>query len=324
METAACPPPMIGAVLTQEQLEHNWAASPNYLVAKGMRRYRSVAIASPFGQRREFTDAYITEPSIVRLSSSKTLWIEVTDRCNVACRTCYNFSNTRPAYGEVNAYMSAEFAQELADFIGANPYPGQVRNIILTGGEPTIDFERLRALSGIFAALEGRNSLLIITNSTGFPTERTRLETLIESFGPSIAWFLSYNTPLADQYLHRRGKTGPLYDIPTSGRPLLEKIRCVSAAMRALGRDCVVGVNNLPGEQLEHDLLSFLEPDRIYCSHIKRVGAARNVNGIAEPSGTTKQRDMLYVRGTGQVFPGLGAFDTTPGFGWLGRILSAK
>jgi MoaA/NifB/PqqE/SkfB family radical SAM enzyme len=93
------------------------------------------------------------------------LQIEITERCTHCCRHCYNFFR----YGDENCRsMSRDELQILVNEIGKN----KVGRIVLTGGEPLVEFENLIWFSKQLAqfpwiSMSLNSNLVLLTEEIG-------------------------------------------------------------------------------------------------------------------------------------------------------------
>ncbi len=86
----------------------------------------------------------------------KTLYVEITNLCNLNCATCYNRSGLNCKREEISA---AALEQMIADFL-----PYGLERVLLSGGEPTLHSD----FAGILAVLDRHPTLTVgvVTNGT--------------------------------------------------------------------------------------------------------------------------------------------------------------
>ncbi|NPV52937.1 MAG: radical SAM protein [Firmicutes bacterium] len=93
----------------------------------------------------------------VRRKSPRKIYLNVTDRCNLACRTCY--------FGAASCTLSGDDPMSTADILGAlaSIAPLKPDSLVLSGGEP---FIRKDAIEIIEAAARAARCVTALTNAT--------------------------------------------------------------------------------------------------------------------------------------------------------------
>lgn len=122
--------------------------------------------------------------------------IEVTDRCNLTCPTCY--AESSPTYGR---HRSLEEIEKMLDIIVANE--GKPDVVQLSGGEPTIhpDFFEILAI----AKTKPIRHLMINTNGIKIANDEEFVKKLAE-YKPGIEIYLQFDSFKADVLEKMRGK----------------------------------------------------------------------------------------------------------------------
>lgn len=317
----------VTAVVTPKQMEKQ-TAKANYFGHRNNQKRRKVIVETPLGEEKEFEEAHIIDdPNALKYGSGEYLAVEVTPNCNVGCSTCFNGSNRRQVGSEGIRYMSSSFAEQLAEAIGDNPYTGRVREICTTGGEPTLDLDRLVEITSIFAGLGGSNRIVVPTNSTVLPLDENELEDALARFDDNVVWQMSYNIPLLRQYERFRGDKNPYYQIPDSKDPLLEKILKIKRAAQKLDIRTTVRVGGLTHEL--DDVYDYVTKHTgkkeklfsVYAAHIRNIGSAEKTKGAAErDTKVDKNHEKMYITSNGTIYPSMHLWGSDLELGTVCRI----
>lgn len=120
---------------------------------------------------REMQETYVKQPSL------ETIFILLTDACNLQCRYCFIKGNTPEQHNRPKV-MSWDTAREAIDMYFANLRPNKFhKTIVFYGGEPLLMFPLLKRLIGYLhtqhadALLKYKIGLLLITNGTKISDE---------------------------------------------------------------------------------------------------------------------------------------------------------
>lgn len=122
--------------------------------------------------------------------------IEITDRCNLTCPTCY--AGSSPTYGR---HRTLEEVERMLDIIVANE--GQPDVVQLSGGEPTIHPQFFEILA--LAKSKPIRHLMVNTNGVKIATQEGFAEKLA-SFMPDFELYLQFDSFEAENLKAMRGK----------------------------------------------------------------------------------------------------------------------
>jgi 7,8-dihydro-6-hydroxymethylpterin dimethyltransferase len=122
--------------------------------------------------------------------------IEITDRCNLACPTCYAMSS--PHYGD---HRSLEEVERMLDIIVANE--GQPDVVQISGGEPTIHPE----FFGILDLAKKKPIKHLMVNTNGIRIARDlEFTKRLATYAPDFEIYLQFDSFEPDALLKMRGK----------------------------------------------------------------------------------------------------------------------
>lgn len=89
----------------------------------------------------------------------------ITQQCNLRCRYCY--------MGKKESVMSLDTARQVVDFLFLHAPPGEKIEIGFFGGEPLLEFERIKAITRLIRIHPSFNNapveFTVVTNGTLFP-----------------------------------------------------------------------------------------------------------------------------------------------------------
>jgi organic radical activating enzyme len=307
---------MIKVVLTPEQKRAqvadyriNYFAHPHL----DLRKVDELQVITPLGQRVQHNDVYVVDnQSAVRRYSADFLFFEVTPNCNMTCGFCSNKTTRKGELKRENVrYVDMLFAQEFAESIGDNPYVGRTRTICLTGGEPTLELEKLAEITGYFGRLGGKNQIVVPTNCSTLPLDQSELEDTMSKFdSQGVEWRLSFNFGLIRQFASISGYQNRYYQIPDSEEPLLDKILLIKEAAEKVGAKTGINICGYRNELdwLNEEIRRRLGEETKNCffqsSRIKRIGNAVNHEDADDVSVRVHpQKESMYVRNSGTIFP---------------------
>jgi len=223
--------------------------------------------------------------------------------------------------------MGLGFASELAQLLGDNPFARRTRNICVSGGEPTLDIDKLVTITDYLTALGGRNYVEVATNATVFPIDEMELEETLRGFDKRVNWQLSFNNPLRAQYKLHRGEQSHYYQIPDRDDPLLYKIGLVKMVAQEIGINVTIRVGGLTHEI--NDTYAYVvanlgekEPHfRVYKSAVCAIGSAKGIEGAYERSDELcSSHEELYVCADGTMYPSMHWVGTDLQLGKVCRI----
>jgi uncharacterized protein len=143
----------------------------------------------------------MTNPSSFFLTSSGMMkcTLFVTQRCNLACDYCY--------IAKKNAVMPMPIAQRILDFIFANVKKDETLEIGFFGGEPMLEFDRVKEITALIQDHPGfdpkRVTISLVTNGTILTDEV--LDFLLEK---RVVLCISCDGPPDVQDAHRRFRDG--------------------------------------------------------------------------------------------------------------------
>ena len=102
-----------------------------------------------------------------KLKSPLTVHLELTSACNHGCIHCYNHWRARSDI--VNTYLNRDLAEHIINELAQN----EVMHVILTGGEPLLNFD---ILTFVICSLRSRNiSFSLNTNATLLTLEKAEI-----------------------------------------------------------------------------------------------------------------------------------------------------
>jgi hypothetical protein len=316
---------MITTVVTPLQLAMRPASGTRYFQNQRLHGPLDVSAIDTFGRESVLRQVYVDDnPTVLREHSGEYIALEVTPNCNVSCRTCFNSSGAHQIDKEPLSYMDAGFAEAFATMLGANPFEGRSREICLSGGEPTLDLEKLASISHQFARLGGRNTVIIATNASVLPLGENALRDVFGTFPDTVQWQLSYNTPLQEQYRRWKRIRNPTYQIPDTKNPLLDKLRHVQRVAGSLGITTSIRIGELTHEDLFNTVVGVFGEAHVYRAAIRKIGEAIAVpeaSGYGGPQ--SRNSESLYIKSDGQLFPRMDDVNSLSPFGRLYDIRTA-
>jgi uncharacterized Fe-S cluster-containing radical SAM superfamily protein len=280
----------------------------NYLIKEMETRIaKSLEAKTQLGEDVLLEDIYVVQnPELLQDLTSRYWALEVTPVCNVACHTCFNGSNQHQASREGLRFMDLDFARNLADVIGNNPYYGKSRVMAISGGEPTLNIDRTADISKLFVERGGLNDIVIISNGIVLPLDESRLEAELMKFDKRVRWQLSYNTPLANQYQRFKGQKNSDYQVPDSEDPLLSKISHIIKIANSMGVSMTIRVTEFDDEngELSRKVKQNIPDAESYVEIIRGIGAALlEKRSKRRDTSIPLNRDKLYVMSDGRLFP---------------------
>ncbi len=156
-----------------------------------------------------------------RLKSPVHVAVELTSQCNHACTYCYNY--WRHEHDVAHTVLSREKLDVIIDDIVAN----DVFNVVLTGGEPFLNYEAL--LHGVKRLTEA--GTLVSCNTNMAVATADQLRELRDAGLPHILTSLpSYDPDVTDRVCNRKGSFG----------------RVVRAIRNAVAAGIKISVNSIP------------------------------------------------------------------------------
>lgn len=122
--------------------------------------------------------------------------IEITDRCNLTCPTCY--ASSSPTYG---SHRTLEEIEKMFDTIVANE--GQADVIQISGGEPTVHPDFLKILD--MAKTKSIRHLMVNTNGIRLAKDENFVATLA-TYMPDFEIYLQFDSFKAEVLTNMRGE----------------------------------------------------------------------------------------------------------------------
>lgn len=259
--------------------------------------------------RLEARDFFKQETTRQRLES---LYIHVTSHCNLSCRGCYSFEESRNRQRDLSLQ---EFAVAIGNLASLNP-----KRVIVSGGEPFLRKDLPSILGMIRNALPG-SYIVVLTNGTVHSGEQVEkvsryadcISVSIDSPSAASASFLRRNGVFdeAMQMISIAKKTGVSVNIlPTLHAKNIHEIERFSTLADALG--CSIRFSLLACDFCESEYSSFAlgtKDQEILALKAFEIGGISFAEGLRAGHGLRARsicglgRTTLSMAANGNIYP---------------------
>jgi len=313
---------MLSIIARGSDLENNAYVVPQLIDGKEKR----VSFERPDGNMGHARNVSIVRPGFINEFAMEYSAFEFTRDCNVSCPHCY--VTAKKINGHEPTYISLDFVIDLAREMKDSPL-GRKRIICITGGEPTLDIDKLGVRYGVLNELIKHKQIDIATNLLAIPCNEDAIGDFFSKFGDAVIQ-ASYSPYLEKQYeliAQRMGEEafqkfeGKLPENAKPEQTLLEKIRQFDDYAHKHGKNFRIRVNGVNREEMDacmEKVKSYIghkgreEDEFIYAARVVKVGNGKKLGKAAEASEAVRQcshQEEIYMCSNGDLYPTVNHID---------------